>query len=222
MMQRGIFITGTDTGVGKTYVAAGIASVLALNGVNVGVMKPAETGCTIRAGRLVPKDALRLMKAAGARDSLDLVNPYRFRNPLAPSVAAELEGKEIGVDTIVNAYRILSERYDFMIVEGAGGIMVPLSQTVTYRDLAQVLGLPVLIVARPGLGTINHTVLTVTALREQNVPVAGIVINYADGGKAGLAEKTSPAMIEKLSRVDILGTVPYKSKSFTTIADRLM
>ena len=92
-MSKGIFITGTDTGVGKTYVAAGLATALRLQGVNVGVMKPAETGCAVRKGRLVPSDALKLMRAAEASDPLSLVNPYRFRKPFAPSVAAEMERK---------------------------------------------------------------------------------------------------------------------------------
>lgn len=220
-MTRGIFITGTDTGVGKTYVAAGIAVALKRRGMHVGVMKPAETGCVIRAGKSVPKDALLLMKAAGVRDSLSLVNPYRFRKPLAPSVAAALEKKTINLDTIINAYQKLSIRHNFMIIEGAGGIMVPLSQNATYIDLAVSLGLPVMIVARPGLGTINHTLLTVFALREQKIAVAGIVINHADDRKAGLAESTSPAVIEKMSGVKVAGIISYGSKDFTMILDSL-
>src|SRR3972149_11172426 len=102
-MLKGVFITGTDTGVGKTYVATGIASALSSRGVDVGVMKPAETGCRIRAGKLVPSDALSLMKAANVHDALSNVNPYRFRNPLSPLVAAELEGTKIQEDKILTA-----------------------------------------------------------------------------------------------------------------------
>ncbi len=221
-MIKGVFITGTDTSVGKTYVAVGIAVALKQRGVNTGVMKPAETGCSMRAGRLVPKDALLLMKAARARDPLSLVNPYRFRKPLAPSVAAELEIKKIDPKKIIGAYHALSKWHDFMIVEGAGGIMVPLTQQYLYLDLACELGLPVIVVARPGLGTINHTLLTLSALKERGIAISGIVINYAQDGKAGTAEKTSPAVIERMSRVPITGIIPFGSKKFGTIADHLI
>lgn len=220
-MLKGVFITGTDTGVGKTYVAAGIAVALKQRGVNAGVMKPAETGCRMRAGRMVPRDALRLMKAARARDPLFLVNPYRFRKPLAPSIAAELEGKKIDPKKIINAYHALSKRHDFMIVEGAGGIMVPLTQSYLYLNLACDLGLPVIVVARPGLGTINHTLLTLSALKERGIMISGIVINYAQNRKAGTAEKTGPAVIEKISGVKIAGIIPYGSKDFTVVVDCL-
>jgi len=221
-MNKGIFITGTDTGVGKTYVAAGIATELKLRGVNVGVMKPAETGCGTREGRLVPRDALRLMRAAHVRDSLALVNPYRFKKPLAPSIAAELENKEIDPNTIVTAYRKLRSRHDVMLVEGAGGIMVPLRRDYSFLDLAQALGLPVVIVAKPGLGTINHTLLTIAAIRERSLSVAGIVINYAREQKTGQAETTSPAVIEKISGVKIWGILPHGSRQFTALAEHVL
>jgi dethiobiotin synthetase len=220
-MNRGIFITGTDTGVGKTYVAAGIAAALRSQGVNVGVMKPAETGCRMRSGALIPADAIRLGKAAGVHDSLPLINPYRFRKPLAPSVAAELEGKKIQVGRIMNAYRTLLRRHDFMIIEGAGGIMVPLSGDYLYLDLARAIGLPVAVVARPGLGTINHTLLTISILRERGLSIAGMVINYSDGRRPGLAEKTSPRVLEKISRVPVLGIVQYQTREFSSIVEHL-
>lgn len=216
-MIKGIFVTGTDTGVGKTYVTAGIAEQLRQSGVDVGVMKPAETGCAVRAGKLVPRDAIRLRKAAGVKDSLDLVNPVRLRKPLAPSVAASLEGLRIDPRRIHNAFHRLAGRHDFMIVEGAGGIMVPLAPGYSFLDLAQELGLPVLVVARPSLGTINHSLLTVNALKERGLTIAGIVINYADDRKQGLAEKTSPAVIEDISGVKVLGTIRHASHSFSSI-----
>lgn len=221
-MANGIFITGTDTGVGKTYVGTGIASALRKLGIDVGVMKPAETGCGRRGGRLIPADAIALMKGAGSRDALDLVTPYRFAKPLAPSVAAGLEGKKIDKRKIIAAYRKLSQRHDFMLVEGAGGIMVPLSDDYLYLDLAREVKLPVLIVARPSLGTINHTLLTVMALRSAKVLIAGIVINHAGKGKKDLAERTSPRVIEEISGVPILGIVRHGGKAFTTIATAVL
>jgi len=218
-MLKGVFITGTDTGVGKTYIAAGIASALSSRGVDVGVMKPAETGCRIRAGKLVPSDALNLMKAANVHDALSNVNPYRFRNPLAPLVAAELEGKKIEEDKILSAWYTLSRRHEFMIVEGAGGVMVPLTEKYLYLDLVVALGLPALIVARPGLGTINHTLLTISVLQEKDITISGIVVNYADSRKTGPAEKTSPAVIERISGVKIVGIVPHGSQDFDGIVE---
>jgi dethiobiotin synthetase len=219
-MDRGIFITGTDTGVGKTYVAAGIAAELR-NMLNVGVMKPVETGCRMRKGNLVPRDAFHLIKSSTVRDELDLVNPYRFSKPLAPYVAAGLEGKKIGITKIMKAFRVLSRRHDFMIVEGAGGIMVPLTKENTFLDLAQAMRLPVLIVARPGLGTINHTLLTIAALRARRIPIAGIVINYAGEQVKGIAERTNPITIEKVSGVRVLTSVSYHSREFDPILTSL-
>ena len=220
IMTSGLFVTGTDTGVGKTYVSAGIATALKLRGVDVGVMKPVEAGCRIRAGRLMPKDALILMKSARVNDPLSLVNPYRLRKPLAPSVAAAREGKKIDPGKILKAFNTLRERHEFMVVEGAGGIMVPLCGQYTYLDLAGAMGLPVLIVARPGLGTINHSLLTIAALKGRNMAIAGIVINYALDWKPGLVEETSPAVIEKISGIRILGILPYASRRFDSVLDR--
>lgn len=219
---KGIFITGTDTGVGKTYVACGIIRSLRRSGLDVGVMKPAETGCRMRADQLVPRDALALVRSANAKDPLSLVNPYRFRKPLAPAVAAEWEGKTIDPGRIHKAFQTLSSRHEFMIVEGAGGIMVPLSGRYTFLDLAKKLGLPVLIVARPGLGTINHTLLTISALKARKIEVAGIVINYALDRKAGLAERTSPALIEKISGIRILGILRHGSRTFDDLPGALL
>jgi dethiobiotin synthetase len=220
-MKSGVFITGTDTGVGKTYVGAGIAESLLRSGVDTGVMKPAETGCHRRSGRLIPRDALKLMKAAGVRDALALVNPYRYQKPLAPSVAAEYEGPRINPGKILKAYCRLAQRHDFLIIEGAGGIMVPLLENYTYLELARDIGLPVVIIARPGLGTINHTLLTIASLYNKGVDITGIVINHAHVGKAGLAEKTNPAVIERISGLRILGDIAYGERRFDAIAEQL-
>jgi dethiobiotin synthetase len=220
-MGKGIFITGTDTGVGKTYVATGIACGLRRSGVDVGVMKPAETGCNSRAGRLVPRDACKLVQAADTRDSLDLVNPYRFKKPLAPSLAAELEGEKIDPEKIISAYKKLSLRHDFMIVEGAGGIMVPLWQNYTYLELARTFALPVVIVAKPGLGTINHTLLTISVLQHSGLTALGVVVNFAQDTRVGLAEKTNPFVIERLSGIPVWDVLSHGSRRFDSILARL-
>jgi dethiobiotin synthetase len=218
----GIFITGTDTGVGKTFVGAGLVATLRERGIDVGVMKPAETGCVLRKGVLVPRDALKLMKAGAVDDPLDLVNPYRFRDPLAPASAAAREGKKIEIRRIVSAFRILSQKHNYMVVEGAGGIMVPLTSNRQFLDLAEVLNLPVIVVARPGLGTINHTLLTVKALRDRGLRIAGIVINHRSKKSPGLAEITGPPVIERLSHVPIFDHVSYRQKDLKTLARRLL
>jgi dethiobiotin synthetase len=176
----------------------------------------------MRAGRLVPKDALRLMKSACVKDPLSLVNPYRFRRPLAPAVASEREGKTIDPLMIISAFQTLSKRHEFMIVEGAGGIMAPLSEKYTYLDLAKKMGLPVLIVSRPGLGTINHTLLTIAALRGRKISIAGIVINYAQDLKSGLAEKTNPVVMEKISGIRIIGIISHGSGRFDDLLNRII
>jgi len=218
---RGIFITGTDTGVGKTYVATGLAGALRGRGVDVGVMKPVETGCVRRRGRLVPSDAVALRNAAGVRDRFDDINPYRFAKPLAPSVAAALEKKTINPDRIRSALDRLCKNHRFVIVEGAGGIMVPLSGRYTYLDLAHDLGLPVLIVARPGLGTINHTLLTIEAVRRRRIVVAGVVINDTQGGRQGTAERTNPGVIRELSGVEIAGIIRYGSRDMEQVVRKI-
>jgi dethiobiotin synthetase len=221
-MIKGIFITGTDTGVGKTFLAAGIVRALRAQGIDVGVMKPVETGCRIRDGKLIPKDAMTLMRSAAVKDPLDLVNPYRFQAPLAPMVAAQHEGITIEIRKIKEAFRLLAKRHEFMVVEGAGGIMVPLSLRYSYLDMAADMGLPVLIVARPGLGTINHTLMTIAMLKNRGVKVSGIVINHAIDRKEGLAEKTSPDVIKIISGVDIIGIVKFRSRRFGAIIPQLL
>lgn len=218
----GIFITGTDTGVGKTYIAAGIAAELRSCGVNVGVMKPAETGCRVQGGRLVPEDSMALMRAAGSRDALSLVNPCRFRNPLAPSVAAKQEGRKVDIQKIMRSFRELCSRHDYLIVEGAGGIMVPLWEDTLFVDLAKRMGFPVLIVARPGLGTINHTLLTVEALLKKELALAGIVLNHATEARQDISVRTNPPVIKDLSGARFIHVVRHGSRDLRKLADLLL
>jgi len=207
-MGKGLFITGTDTGVGKTVVAEGLIRAIKAR-MSVCPMKPIESGCRLKKGELFPHDAVTLLKASGAYETLDAVNPYRLHNPLAPSVAAEIEGVKIEKKKIITAYKRLSGKYKITIVEGAGGIMVPLYKKYLFLDLAVDLGLPLLIVSRPGLGTINHTLLTIDAARNRGLDVAGIVFNYSEKRRKLLSERTNPEVIEKLGNVPVLGTIPY-------------
>lgn len=207
--MRGFFITGTDTGVGKTAVTAGLAASLKRKGLNVGVMKPLQTGSANTGQGMISVDALFTMLVAGISEAMELVCPYRLEPPLAPRVAAEIKGITIEVNKISAAYRKLCTRHEFMLVEGAGGIMVPIAGRFLMADLAKLLDLPVLIVARPGLGTVNHTLLTVEYAKSRGLRVAGIIINGFKRHTAGPAEKTNPGLIEELSGVPVVGTVPH-------------
>lgn len=208
-MHKGIFITGTDTGVGKTFVAAGLIKAIRGKGINVCPMKPVETGCRIKKGRLVPADAVKLLKASGIEESLEAVNPYRFRQPLAPAVAAENEGIVIKRSNIISAYKRLSKSYDFIVIEGAGGIMTPVYKEYLCLDMIKNFALSVIIVSRPGLGTINHSLLTIEAARSRGVNVHGLIINHAADKGKDLSEKSNPEIIESIGRVPILGIIPY-------------
>jgi len=209
-MSRGIFVTGTDTGVGKTIVAAALARLLSMNGINVGVMKPVTSGCREKNGLLISDDALLLCRAAGIPYSEDLA-PYRLREAIAPAVAARVEGVRIDFSYIKTAYERLAASCDYIIVEGAGGLMVPLSGGLLIADLARELGLPLLVVARPGLGTINHSVLTCFAAKQMGLTVAGVIINGMPENP-GLAEQNAPHQIGSLSGAPLLGVWPKRDE----------
>jgi len=205
--MRGIFITGTDTGVGKTIAAAAIARLLKLRGINVGVIKPVTSGCQRRDGQLVSDDAELLAWAAGVVNDCD-VAPYCLELPIAPSVAASREGVRIDFNTIRDTLERVAARHDFVIVEGAGGLMVPLSGGLLIADLIAFLKLPVLVVTRPNLGTINHTALTCFSARQLDLDLRGVIINnYPDS--PDLAEEYAPHLLDSLSGAPLLGVFPH-------------
>jgi dethiobiotin synthetase len=203
--MRGLFVTGTDTGVGKTEVAAALVTGWRARGLDVGVMKPAQSG--VEDGE--PTDADRLRDAAGGGDSLELVCPYSLRAPLAPAVAARLEGVEISLPHLIACAGELARRHQALVVEGAGGLLVPLTESHTYADLAVALGLPVLLVARAGLGTVNHVALTCEALRARGLAVAGVVLNRATAA-SDPSEPHNAAEIERLSAVRVIASLPFE------------
>lgn len=211
-MAKGIFITGTDTGVGKTVVAGGLACALIREGLDVGVMKPVQTGCIETANGLTAPDADFLINITGVKDSIDLVVPYCFKEPLAPSVAAETEGREIDIEKIVSSYNKLTQKHNFIIIEGAGGILVPVCKDFLFIDLIRKLSIPVIIVARIGLGTINHTLLTARYALEHGIEIIGIILNHTNSKEDGIAEKTNPDIIKRFCNIPILGIVPFINK----------
>ena len=170
----GLFVTGTDTGVGKTVVTAGIAAFLKERGLDVAAMKPVESGCLSGAPE---SDSAYLKKMIPLADDLDLINSYAFEPPLAPGLAARLEGVEISFDRILENFHRLELLHRWVLVEGAGGLRVPLGEGKEVADLIVAMKLPVLIVARMALGTLNHSLLTLEALERRGIEVAGLVFN---------------------------------------------
>lgn len=209
-IHTGLFVTGTDTGVGKTLITAGLAQALRARGIDVGVMKPVETGCPVRDGRLRPLDALTLREASGSRDALDLINPYRFREPLAPMVAAERSRRSIDVERLLEHFDRLADQHAVMLVEGAGGLLVPLTDKASFLDLALRLQLPLLVVIGSRLGALNHARLTVTAALAAGVPVAGAIVNRATAERSP-ARTTNPSALRRLLPIPVLGEIPHLS-----------
>lgn len=203
---KGIFVTGTDTGVGKTIVAATLARLMRQKGINVGVMKPVTSGCREELGHLVSDDAVLLCQAAGLSCNDDIA-PYLLREPLAPAEAAKLDGIRIDLERIKAAYGRLAARHDVVIVEGAGGLLAPLTEHLLTTDLIRTLDLPLLVVARPNLGTVNHTLMTCFCARRMGLTVAGVIVNNFPE-IPDLAEQGSPRQIESLSGAPLLGVWP--------------
>jgi dethiobiotin synthetase len=205
--KPGIFITGTDTDVGKTVVSAGLAMALKARGIKVGVMKPVATGCVGVEKRLISYDAAFLMEAA-ENEYTGLLSPSRFRHPLSPNVAASLERKEVDIDSLRDAYEELQKHYDFIIVEGVGGLMVPLKNDYFVANLVREFDLPVVVVSKCGLGTINHTLLTIDSAIVRGFDVKGIIFNRMPTTNISMAEMTNPKVIHELTGVPVLGTLP--------------
>lgn len=201
--HRGLFITGTDTGVGKTMVAAGLVASLRNSGLDIGVMKPIETGFRPRSS-----DAFFLKRITGVMDPLETISPYRLKHPLSPFLAAEIEKVSIRFEKVSQAYHRLLKKHQAVLVEGAGGLLVPITRRTTMADLALRLSLPLLIVARTSLGTLNHSLLTIEVARRRGIEVAGLIFNHLVQ-RRGLAERTNPSVIKNFLSVPILGEIPY-------------
>ncbi len=180
MKKNAYFITGTDTGVGKTTVGCALARAFRERGLQTGVMKPVETGCSVRDGVLIPADAVSLRAAAESIDPLNLINPYRFTPPLAPSVAARLAGVDIEFNKIKKNFDEISQKNDVTLIEGAGGLLVPLSREKTVADLIAFLDIPVIVVAASKLGCLNHTLLTAKHAACIGLNINTVILNHPD------------------------------------------
>jgi dethiobiotin synthetase len=204
----GLLILGTDTGVGKTLVAGAIAHWFVRQARRVAVCKPCATGCIHHRGGLVSPDAEFLAHYADTKHPLDMVCPQRYAEALAPAVAAERARQGLDWPAIDASLQTMSRDADVMIVEGVGGVMVPMDAKHTFLDVAAWLKLPAVIVARPGLGSINHTLLTCLALRSRKVPIAGVVVNRYPPETPPTVEETNPRAMEKWGKTSVLCLVP--------------
>ncbi len=203
MSQNGFFVSGTDTGVGKTVVGCALVRAIRGRGFDVGVMKPIETGV----GAAGPLDAQALRNAAVATEPLEEICPQTFALPAAPTVAAASEGRAVEMETIRDAFAHLRARHEWLVVEGAGGLLVPATAELSMADLSRELDLPLLIVARAALGTINHTLLTLEAAVARGLPVAGVVVSHS-GGQLSEADAENLAALRDALGDALVGEIP--------------
>ncbi len=218
---RGLFVTGTDTGVGKTYVAALIARSLVAAGYRVGVYKPAASGCRRHGEALVSDDALALWQAAREPDELDRVCPQRFEAALAPHLAARAEGRCIDARLLRDGFHYWCQRSEIVVVEGAGGLLAPIGDDEYVADLAAEFALPLVVVARNALGTINHTLLTlhVAATYRTPLPVAGLVLNEPRRDPTDSSVSTNRQELECRSSLPIFSELSFEALTFEPFVD---
>lgn len=206
--MESIFIAGTDTGAGKTVIAAALAAALKLKGGSVGVMKPISCG-----GR---EDAEFLARSAEVSDSLDLINPIFLKMPLSPNVAAKLEKRSIDLKKIESAYKKLQKKYDYLIIEGCGGVLVPVRKNFKVVDLIPLLKAKTILVSRSGLGAINHSLLSLEALEKRHIKPIGVIFNRLKGGQLSIPERTNPEVVAQNSKIPSLGMFPYMKLNCST------
>jgi dethiobiotin synthetase len=216
--MAGIFITGTDTNVGKTMIAAAFSWLIRRKGIDVGVMKPFAAAQKIFSKRYKSIDTATLAKAAHVRDADEEINPFFYQVPAAPIMAARIANQSTpSISAAVKAFNKLASKHEFMIVEGIGGIMVPLTRGAYVADLARALKLPTIIVARATLGTLNHIILTIQICRCYGLNVQGIIVNGMPQ-RRGIAQKNLVLTIEELTDVQVLCVIPrIKNITYKTL-----
>ena len=200
-----LFVTGTDTGVGKTLVTAALARHFRSRGLTVGVMKPVETG--VENPARLGNDATLLRWASGSTEAADNICPYRFTKALSPSQAATAAKQPIDIDRIIKAGNALRNNSDILLVEGSGGLMVPIRGGYLMADLARQMGAPLLIITHPRLGTLNHTLLTTLATRSMDMELSGFIINRMPD-IPDEAEGEAPHLLASLASADLIGVLP--------------
>ena len=222
--MKSLFIAGTDTGVGKTIIAGALASALKIKGLRVGVMKPISCGSR--------EDAEFLMACAGVKEPLDLANPIFLRHPISPNVASAMEKKKIDLMKITRALAIFKKRYECLVIEGCGGLLVPVTPLFAWPasagrskgsrqasggvtdqffviDLIPLMKAETILVSRSGLGAINHSLLSLEALKRRKIKPLGIIFNRLNGGPFSIPEQTNSRVISQIAKIPSLGVFPY-------------
>jgi len=220
---KGVFVTGTDTGVGKTLCAAGLLLAYERQGYSTIAMKPIASGCEQTAQGLRNEDALLLMQHMSVKAPYDEVNPYAFLPPMAPHLAAAKEGILIESDTVVEQAKLLAAQADTIVIEGAGGWLAPLNDQQSFADLAVELDLPVVLVVGIRLGCLNHALLTYENIRQRGVPLAGWIANTGlDDAQGCLDIEENIATLSSRISSPLLGKIPFlKDQDISTIASLL-
>jgi dethiobiotin synthetase len=207
--MRGIFITGTSTGVGKTAVAAGLAWALRKRKIDVGIMKPFATGNRVFSRKYRSQDTAILARASGVNDPDCSLNPFFYSIAASPLVAAELKhSPPVDTEKALQKLKKLERKHDFLIAEGIGGIMVPLTENEFVVNFAKRAELPLIIVSTPKLGTLNHTLLTVMACQKFRLKIAGIILNKASK-KPDIVEQKTAEILERLTQIKLLAVIPF-------------
>jgi len=207
-MGKGLFVTGTNTDIGKTYVTALMVKKLRDNKRNAGYFKAAVSGNVRTEQGLIPGDAEYVDRIAGIGGDLEEMVPYVYENAYSPHLAAQIEGNPVELPVVCERYQAVSEKYEYVTVEGSGGIICPIrydEQVIMLEDIVKALGLGVLIVAEAGLGTINSVFLTVSYLKNQGIPVKGIILNHFHEGN--LIEEDNRKMVERFTGMPVVAVV---------------
>lgn len=212
--MKGLFVTGTDTNIGKTFISCLITNVLKEHGVDVGVMKPFATSHKRYSTTFGSEDAWRLSRAAKVVDPYDLINPYFYQIGTAPFLAATMSGRPTpNLGSVVTKLRRLSTQHEFLVVEGIGGVMVPISRNKTILDFIKMVGFPAIIVTSPKLGTINHTLLTFQACLNRKIRVDAIIINRKPE-RTSKVQRHLPSLLSSLTGVKKVIEIPRIRNSY--------
>lgn len=205
--MKSYFVTGTDTGVGKTTITAALAASLRKHGIDVGVMKPIASGIAQKTG-FKSSDVALLCEAAKVNDTEEMINPVFLPVPTSPYDATKILNLEFDMKIIFEKFQHLLKAHQMLLVEGIGGIMTPITKNFFVADLIKKMGLETIIVTRSTLGTLNHTVMTLKMCKEYGIAIKGMIINYFDE-KGSLAERNAPSTLHEITELPILGIIPF-------------
>lgn len=226
-MPEGVFITATDTGVGKTLISASLAWKLSKHDDKICVMKPFATSNKVFSNKFYSKDLYLLSKSINLTEDQSYLNPFFYSLPASPYMASKiLKAKPPSITTALNKFSYLRKKYNFVIVEGIGGVMVPINRKYSLVDFIRLTRLPVIIVTKPIIGTINHTLLTIQKCKEHNIPIKGIIFNKMPE-KPDIVMESTPSFIERMTKIPVLGIIPnykylkFNANTFKKISDKI-